>query len=229
MAVGQTGNRIVVGHVGEARFGLPPFGNVAEAPDATDDLLTDAARPRIAFQYSAIIEIEYFASFRVGANVGVEMPCHLDERIGCHQLPGHQDRDLAGVQTANRLRRDVPHFEKSGIEALDALAVVHRDDSVSGGVERRAQQGQRLFDARFGLPTLIEFPAQRLIPLLQFGGHDIQRMIDQRAVRIVCDIAGADRFEERQQVFRDFVGRPQVTIDLAEKKAVHRFRFRSGL
>ena len=125
-------------------------GDVAEGPDAADDLAPEPLRCRVALDRPAVGQVEDV----MGGDLPVlrgDLVHAADEliRVG-HAVADAGDDGLA-VGGLEQGLRDLPEIRERAVAGGDVVLQVGHEDRVGGRVERRLQQRVRVLTLGFGL------------------------------------------------------------------------------
>src|ERR1700761_1294771 len=109
--VGQTGERVVEGPVFELVLQADAVGDVAKAPDATNDLALHGLRPRSQLEGPSILEFEGVEALVL--RIGGQLPASSEEGLRIEQLV-ENERELGRViADSDEIRADAPDLREA--------------------------------------------------------------------------------------------------------------------
>ena len=136
--VGQAGQGVVEGPVLELVLQSDAIGDVAEAPDSTDDLVVHRLRPGAQLEGPPVLELEGVEALVL--RLGGELLLPRQECLRVQQLV-EDEREFGGVVAdRHEVRADTPDFREPLVEARDDATGVDGQDSVDGRVESGGEQ-----------------------------------------------------------------------------------------
>lgn len=131
-------------------FGPVAFGDVAEAPDPTNDLGTEPLRSRIALHDPSVLQQERgeILFFRVG----VQILDAAEKGLRIHHPSRDGLKKHVVVARFHQLRLDVPNLQKTCVVGGDPLLQIDDEDAVRGRFDGGLQaRGPFLDAARHGV------------------------------------------------------------------------------
>ena len=185
--VGQPGQGVVKGAVGELVLEHLAVGDVPEAVDPADDLPPDALGPRESLDDAAVLERQDVGALALGALPDLLQPGH--ELVRVDQLVEGDGQGRHVVVSGHRVVWQTPDLHEAAVEVGDLPGRVRHEDAVGGGVQGCGQAGEGLaqvvLDRHLGAGVVrrddepLDGRVLQEVHQVQLEGHDAAVVADQ--------------------------------------------------